>query len=46
MNAELNGRPEAAATSKAQCWRSMEELLPVFGREGLRLEPRRRACTT
>ncbi len=41
MNSELNGRPEAAAASEAQFWRSMEELLPVFEREGLqlRLEP-------
>jgi myo-inositol catabolism protein IolH len=41
MNSELNGRPEAAAASEAQFWRSLEELLPVFEREGvqLRLEP-------
>jgi myo-inositol catabolism protein IolH len=41
MNSEFNGRPEAASTSEAQFWRSMEELLPVFEREGvrLRLEP-------
>jgi myo-inositol catabolism protein IolH len=41
MNSELNGRPEAAAVSEAQFWRSLEELLPVFEREGvqLRLEP-------
>jgi myo-inositol catabolism protein IolH len=41
MNSELNGRPEAAAASEAQFWRSMEELLPIFEREGvqLRLEP-------
>jgi myo-inositol catabolism protein IolH len=41
MNSEFNGRPEAAATSEAQFWRSLEELLPVFEREGmqLRLEP-------
>jgi len=41
MNSELNGRPEAAAASEAQFWRSMGELLPVFEREGveLRLEP-------
>ena len=30
MNSEFNGRPEAAAASEAQFWRSMEELLPVF----------------
>jgi myo-inositol catabolism protein IolH len=41
MNSEFNGRPEAAAASEAQFWRSMEELLPVFDRERvqLRLEP-------
>ena len=41
MNSEFNGRPEAAAASEARFWRSMEELLPVFEREGiqLRLEP-------
>ncbi len=41
MNSEFNGRPEAAETSEAKFWQSMEELLPVFEREGvhLRLEP-------
>ena len=41
MNSEFNGRPEAASLSEAQFWRSMEELLPAFEREGvhLRLEP-------
>ncbi|MCM0620854.1 sugar phosphate isomerase/epimerase family protein [Nocardioides bruguierae] len=41
MNSEFNGRPEDAETSEGQFWRSMEELLPVFEREGmrLRLEP-------
>ena len=41
MNSEFNGRPEQASLSEAQFWRSMEELLPVFEREGveLRLEP-------
>ena len=41
MNSEFNGRREAAETSEAMFWRSMEELLPVFEREGvqLRLEP-------
>jgi myo-inositol catabolism protein IolH len=41
MNSEFNGRPEASSISEAQFWRSMEELLPVFEREGvhLRLEP-------
>jgi myo-inositol catabolism protein IolH len=41
MNSEFNGRPELASLSEGQFWRSMEELLPVFEREGvhLRLEP-------
>ena len=41
MNSEFNGRPEAQPESEAQFWRSMEELLPIFEREGiqLRLEP-------
>jgi myo-inositol catabolism protein IolH len=41
MNSEFSGRPDAAAASEAQFWRSLEELLPVFDREGLqlRLEP-------
>jgi myo-inositol catabolism protein IolH len=37
MNSEFNGRPEASAASEAQFWRSMEELLPIFEREGVRL---------
>ena len=37
MNSEFNGRPEAAARSEAQFWRSLEELLPIFEREGIRL---------
>jgi myo-inositol catabolism protein IolH len=37
MNSEFNGRPEAAGASEAQWWRSMEELLPVFEREGITL---------
>jgi myo-inositol catabolism protein IolH len=37
MNSEFNGRPERSAASEAQFWRSMEELLPVFEREGVRL---------
>jgi myo-inositol catabolism protein IolH len=37
MNSEFNGRPEHAAASEAQFWRSMEELLPVFEQEGVRL---------
>jgi len=41
MNSEFNGRPEQAELSEAKFWASMEELLPVFEREGvhLRLEP-------
>lgn len=41
MNSEFNGRPEQASLSEAKFWASMEELLPVFEREGvaLRLEP-------
>lgn len=41
MNSEFNGRPEQAELSQARFWQSMEELLPVFEREGvsLRLEP-------
>jgi len=41
MNSEFNGRPELASRSEAQFWKSMEELLPLFEREGieLRLEP-------
>ena len=41
MNSEFNGCPEQAARSEAALWRSMEELLPVFEREGiaLNLEP-------
>jgi myo-inositol catabolism protein IolH len=37
MNSEFNGRPEAPSASEAQFWRSMEELLPIFEREGVRL---------
>jgi myo-inositol catabolism protein IolH len=41
MNSEFNGRPEQPSLSEAQWWTSMEELLPIFEREGvhLRLEP-------
>jgi myo-inositol catabolism protein IolH len=41
MNSEFNGRPEQASLSEAMFWKSMEELLPIFEREGiqLRLEP-------
>ncbi|OJF14632.1 sugar phosphate isomerase/epimerase family protein [Couchioplanes caeruleus] len=37
MNSEFNGRPAAAEASEAQFWRSLEELLPIFEREGVRL---------
>jgi myo-inositol catabolism protein IolH len=37
MNSELNGNPREAAVCEAQFWRSMEELLPVFEREGIQL---------
>jgi myo-inositol catabolism protein IolH len=37
MNSEFTGRPEAAQASEAQFWRSLEELLPVFEREGVKL---------
>ncbi|MEU7901393.1 sugar phosphate isomerase/epimerase [Actinoplanes sp. NPDC049118] len=37
MNSEFNGRPKAPAASEAQFWRSLEELLPIFEREGVRL---------
>src|SRR5262245_23655140 len=41
MNSELSGRPEDPHRSESQLWRSLEELLPIFEREGiqLRLEP-------
>jgi myo-inositol catabolism protein IolH len=41
MNSEFNGRPEAPRRSELQFWKSLEELLPIFEREGveLRLEP-------
>ena len=37
MNSEFNGRPEAAEHAEAQFLRSMDELLPIFEREGLQL---------
>jgi myo-inositol catabolism protein IolH len=37
MNSEFNGRPEQSARSESQFWRSMEELLPMFEAEGVRL---------
>ena len=37
MNSELNGNPREAAVCEMQFWRSMEELLPILEREGIRL---------
>ena len=37
INSEFNGRPEAAETAEAKFLRSMDELLPIFEREGLEL---------
>jgi len=37
VNSEFNGRPEAAEFAESQFLRSMDELIPVFEREGLRL---------
>jgi myo-inositol catabolism protein IolH len=37
MNSEFNGRPSLPDESEAQFWRSIEELLPIFEREGVRL---------
>jgi myo-inositol catabolism protein IolH len=37
MNSEFNGRPERAAESEAAFWHSLEELLPLFEREGIAL---------
>ena len=37
MNSEFNGRPEAAEHAEAQFLRSMDELLPIFEREGVQL---------
>lgn len=37
MNSEFNGRPEQASRSEAMFWKSMEELLPIFEREGIQL---------
>ena len=37
INTEFNGRPEAAEHAEAQFLRSMDELLPVFEREGIEL---------
>jgi myo-inositol catabolism protein IolH len=37
MNSEFNGRPEAPESAEGQFLRSLEELVPVFEREGVRL---------
>jgi myo-inositol catabolism protein IolH len=37
INTEFNGRPEAPETAEAQFLRSLDELLPIFEREGLQL---------
>jgi myo-inositol catabolism protein IolH len=37
MNSEFNGRPDDNGRSEAAFWRSMEELLPIFEREGIAL---------
>jgi myo-inositol catabolism protein IolH len=37
MNSEFNGRPSEPDRSEGQFWRSLEELLPIFEREGVRL---------
>ena len=37
INSEFNGRPEAPETSEAHFLKSMDELLPIFEREGLQL---------
>ncbi|GAA1866734.1 sugar phosphate isomerase/epimerase [Pseudonocardia ailaonensis] len=37
MNSEFNGRPEAPELAEAQFLRSLDELAPVFEREGVRL---------
>ena len=41
MVSEFNGRPEDSSRSEGKFFKSMEELLPIFEREGisLRLEP-------
>ena len=37
LNSEFNGRPEAPETAEALFGKSMDELLPIFEREGLQL---------
>ncbi len=37
INSEFNGRPEAPETAEAMFLKSLDELLPIFEREGLQL---------
>ena len=37
INSEFNGRPETPETAEAQFMKSMDELLPIFEREGVQL---------
>jgi myo-inositol catabolism protein IolH len=37
MNTEFSGRPERQEASEASFWRSVEELLPLFEKEGITL---------
>jgi myo-inositol catabolism protein IolH len=37
INSEFNGRPEAAETAEALFLKSLDELLPIFEREGVQL---------
>lgn len=37
MNSEFNGRPEAAETAESLFLRSLDELLPIFEKEGVKL---------
>ena len=37
MNSEFNGRPEAPELAEAQFMRSLDELLPIFEKEGVKL---------
>lgn len=37
MNSELSGRPERAERSEAQLWKSLEVILPILEKEGIKL---------
>jgi hypothetical protein len=39
MNADFNGNPRHAAVCEQQFWHSMEDLLPIFEREGIPSNP-------